>query len=76
MVETASGLFELIKDDKNSFVVADFDKRYVEYLGKYEFLVGDYSQGLLRLKGFQKRMPNIFQITSMNFVPLISNITF
>ena len=55
MVETASGLFELIKDDKDSFVVADFDKRYVEYLGKYEFLVGDYSQGLLRLKGFQKK---------------------
>jgi len=54
-VETASGLFEIIKDDNKSFVIADFDKRFVDYLKKYEFLVGDYSQGILRLKGFQKK---------------------
>ena len=54
MIETKEGLFEIIKDDSNSFVVADFDNRFIPYLRKYEFIVGDYSQGLLRLKGFNK----------------------
>lgn len=53
-VETANGTFEIIKDLNNSFVIADFDKRYVDIFNKYEFIVGDYSQGILRLKGFNK----------------------
>lgn len=55
MVETKEGLFEIIKDDNNSFVIADFENRYIPYFKKYEFLVGDYSQGLLRLKGFDSQ---------------------
>ena len=51
MVETTKGSFEIIKDDKNSFVIVDFE----DYLTKYEFIVGDYSNGLLRLKGFDRK---------------------
>ncbi|MCB9498492.1 MAG: DUF1027 domain-containing protein [Bacillales bacterium] len=54
MVETANGMFEIVKDENNCFVIADFDARYVELFGKYEFIVGDYSQNILRLKGFNK----------------------
>lgn len=62
MVETDFGEFEIIKDDENVFNVSDFNKKYVEILGKYEFLVGDYFQEILRLKGFTretaKRIPD------------------
>lgn len=52
MVETANGMFEIIKDDNNSFNIADFDKKFVEIFKRYEFIVGDYFQDMLRLKGF------------------------
>ena len=55
MVETTVGSFEIVKDDKNSFITSDFENRFVDYLTKYEFLVGDYSNGLLRLKGFDRK---------------------
>lgn len=52
MVETAVGMFEIIKDEKNAFVIIDFEKKYVDILSRYEYIVGDYSQNILRLKGF------------------------
>lgn len=54
MIETSVGNFELIKDDNNIFVIADFENKYVEILDRYEFIVGDYSQDKLRLKGFNR----------------------
>jgi len=52
-IETEHGMFEILKDEQNAFNVSDFNKKYVEILGKYEFLVGDYYQDILRLKGFK-----------------------
>ncbi len=57
-VETEYGTFELLKDDMNTFNVVDFNKKYVEILGRYEFIVGDYFQELLRLKGFKTKDKN------------------
>ena len=61
-VDTDYGQFELLKDDNSTFNIIDFNKRYVEILGKYEYIVGDYFQELLRLKGFKsedkKRIPD------------------
>ena len=57
-IDTEHGTFELIKDDMNIFNVADFNKKYVEILGRYEFIVGDYFQELLRLKGFKSTEKN------------------
>lgn len=54
MIETEHGLFEIIKDDKNVFVISDFNKKFVELFKKYEYIVGDYNQKNLRLKGFNK----------------------
>ncbi len=31
----------------------DFNKRYVEFFDIFPYLVGDYSAGMLRLKGFK-----------------------
>ncbi len=55
MVETTVGLFEIIKDDKKAFVINEFEDKFVEYLTKYEYIVGDYSNNILRLKGFDKK---------------------
>ncbi|MCK4551858.1 MAG: YutD family protein [Tenericutes bacterium] len=52
MLETTHGEFELIKNNRDGFVLDDFNKRYLDVLGIYPFIVGDYAAGLLRLKGF------------------------
>lgn len=54
IVETAHGTFELIKNEQDAFKINDFDNKFVEILKKYEFIVGDYNQNNLRLKGFNK----------------------
>lgn len=54
IVETDHGVFELIKDYKEALEVKVFNDRYVTYLDKYMYIVGDYSADMLRLKGFTK----------------------
>ncbi|MCK7486742.1 MAG: YutD family protein [Bacillus subtilis] len=54
MLETAHGEFELVKEYRDSFVLDDFNKRYLDVLDIYPYIVGDYSAGILRLKGFSK----------------------
>lgn len=58
MIETQHGEFEVIKDYKDGFVLDDFNKRYLDIFDIYPFVVGDYSAGLLRLKGFTKDNSN------------------
>lgn len=52
MIETVHGEFELIKNYRDAFILDDFNKRYTPALDIYPYLVGDYSAGILRLKGF------------------------
>lgn len=54
MIESAHGNFELVKNYRDAFILDDFNKRYIDILNVYPFIVGDYSAGLLRLKGFAK----------------------
>ncbi len=54
MIETMHGEFELVKDYRDAFILDDFNKRYIDVLNVYQYVVGDYSAGLLRLKGFTK----------------------
>lgn len=52
MIETEHGNFELLKDHKEALELKVFNERYVKYLDKYTYIVGDYSADMLRLKGF------------------------
>ncbi len=52
MIESIHGEFEMIKNFRDAFVLADFNNRYLDYFDIYHYIVGDYSGGLLRLKGF------------------------
>ncbi len=52
MIETEHGNFEIIKDYKEALEIKVFNDRYVEYLDKYTYIVGDCSADMLRFKGF------------------------
>ncbi|MDD3478316.1 MAG: DUF1027 domain-containing protein [Candidatus Izemoplasmatales bacterium] len=52
MIDTVHGEFELIKNYRDAFILDDFNKRYTDALDIYPYVVGDYSAGILRLKGF------------------------
>lgn len=53
IIETKFGKFELIKDVRDAFLRDKFEERYLEeFFNKYEYIVGDVSSEILRLKGF------------------------
>ena len=53
IIETKFGNFELLKNERDAFVLDVFEKRYLpEYFEKYTYLVGDLADEILRLKGF------------------------
>lgn len=54
MIETKYGNFELVKNFREAFILDDFNKRYVDIFDIYQYIVGDYSAGILRLKGFRE----------------------
>jgi len=54
MIETDHGNFEVIKDYKEALEIKAFNDRYIPYLDKYIYIVGDYSADMLRFKGFSK----------------------
>jgi uncharacterized protein YutD len=52
MIETEHGKFEVLKDHREALEIKVFNERYVDYLDRYKYIVGDYSAEMLRLKGF------------------------
>jgi uncharacterized protein YutD len=44
--------YEIIKDFREGFNKEDFINRCTDYFFPYDFIVGDYAYGKLRLKGF------------------------
>lgn len=55
MIETDHGKFEIVKDYKEALEIAVFNARYVDFLDRYKYIVGDYSADMLRLKGFTEQ---------------------
>ena len=51
--KSEKGMFEVERNYRNAFNKELFIEKYIdEYFDKYPYLVGDISNGLLRLKGF------------------------
>ena len=44
--------YEVIKEYKNGFDREEFLKYYTDYFEPYDYILGDWSYGKLRLKGF------------------------
>lgn len=52
-IECKTRKFELIKNFKDAFNQEMLDSKYIEEcFDKYDYIVGDISSGILRLKGF------------------------
>ena len=44
--------YELIKQYKDGFDLETFQEKYTEYFEGYDYILGDWAYGKLRLKGF------------------------
>ncbi|MDP4552407.1 YutD family protein [Alkalihalobacillus macyae] len=52
MITVNQQTFELVKDEREGWNEEAFTARYSEILDKYDYIVGDWGYGQLRLKGF------------------------
>ena len=52
--------YELIKDYKNGFEKEELEKRYTDYFDNYDYIIGDWSYGKLRLKGLCDKNNKLF----------------
>lgn len=47
--------YELIKDEKGGFEEEAVKERMTDYFDEYDYVVGDWAYGKLRLKGFNEK---------------------
>ena len=47
--------FEIIKNYKNGYNKDEFINKYTEYFDEFNYVVGDWAYGKLRLKGFYEK---------------------
>ncbi|MBD3109055.1 DUF1027 domain-containing protein [Bacillus sp. AGMB 02131] len=52
MVTINNFQYELVEDHRSGFNEEAFKARYSEILNKYDYIVGDWGYGQLRLRGF------------------------
>ncbi|MHC0038990.1 YutD family protein [Pseudoneobacillus sp. C159] len=52
MIEVNNVAYEVVKEYRNGFNEETFRARYSDILTRYDFIVGDWGYGQLRLKGF------------------------
>ena len=44
--------YEVYKDYKNGFEMSEVESKLTDYFDNYDYILGDWSYGKLRLKGF------------------------
>lgn len=47
--------YEIITDYKNSYNKDELTKKYTDYFKDFDYIVGDWAYGKLRLKGFYNK---------------------
>lgn len=52
--------YELEKDYKNGFDTEALTSKYTDYFKEYDYILGDWAYGKLRLKGFCNKNNTIF----------------
>ena len=55
-VEAEGFAFTLVENSKDAFDATAFTQRFSEVLNKYDYIVGDWSNEQLRLRGFYSRL--------------------
>ena len=61
MIEIEGNKYELIENYKEGFDKEAFKEKYTEYFEPYDYIIGDWSYGKLRLKGFNSRTNKNFK---------------
>lgn len=51
-VEIDGNKYEIITDYREGYIKDEFINKYTDYFKDYDYIVGDWSYGKLRLKGF------------------------
>lgn len=51
-IEIENNKYEIITDYRDGFDLEEFKNRYTDYFANYDYIVGDWAYGKLRLKGF------------------------
>lgn len=52
MIKLEESLYEIIKDENKCYQLELVEKKYTDYFAQFDYIVGDFSYGNLRLKGF------------------------
>lgn len=52
MIRVQAGLYEVMEENRDGWNPDAFKERYSDILDKYDFIVGDWGYGQLRLRGF------------------------
>ncbi len=60
IVETEKYKYELIENKDDCFDKEEFLSKYTDYFYDYDYLLGDYAYGKLRIKGFCVKGNNRF----------------
>ena len=47
--------YEVIKNEKEGFDLEELKNKYSDFFEVYDYIVGDWAYGKLRLKGFNKK---------------------
>ena len=53
--------YELIKNYKDGYDQIEAENKLTEYFDNYDYILGDWSYGKLRLKGFCKKENKLFK---------------
>lgn len=59
MIEINNIKYRLIENYKDAYNDDDFKTKYTDYFESYDYIIGDYSYGKLRLKGFCNKLNKI-----------------
>lgn len=52
MIRLQAGTYELVEENRSGWNLEAFKERYSDILDKYDYIVGDWGYGQLRLRGF------------------------
>ena len=55
MIELENNKYELIKDSRNGYDLETLTEKFTDYFADYDYVVGDWAYGKLRLKGFNEK---------------------
>ena len=71
IINVNNNKYELVKVYKEGFNEEDFKERCTEYFDEFDYIFGDYSYDVLRLKGFYDK--NNKQVKKINNINILEN---